>query len=342
MIPENEITLGPRYKIFIKRKLGNGAFGDVYQGQNKKDKTLVAIKVEKNKDERFSQLKNEANLLKYLSGCEGIPKIYFHAKTNKYSFLVMELLGPSLANLFLKNKNNLPLKHIINYSLQMLDRIEYIHQRHIIHRDIKPENFLISKNRFNQEIIYLIDFGLAKRFRDPKTGLHIHYKDGKSLTGTARFASIYTHLGIEQSRRDDLEGMIYTIIYLIKGKLPWQGLKAKSKEEKCQKIMEKKIDIPIEILCKGLHKNIGIILHYSRSLLFDERPNYEFIRNKLKEILNENKQNDNESFISCDKEISPESSNNNNISTTLEKRSDEYQKGDCKILDLKAHRDIKL
>ena len=334
MIPENEITLGPRYKIFIKRKLGNGAFGDVYQGQNKKDKTLVAIKVEKNKDERFSQLKNEAYLLKYLSGCEGIPKIYFHAKTNKYSFLVMELLGPSLANLFLKNKNNLPLKHIINYSLQMLDRIEYIHQRHIIHRDIKPENFLISKNRFNQEIIYLIDFGLAKRFRDPKTGLHIQYKDGKSLTGTARFASIYTHLGIEQSRRDDLEGMIYTLIYLIKGKLPWQGLKAKSKEEKCQKIMEKKMDIPIEILCKGLHKNIGIILHYSRSLLFDERPNYEFIRNKLKEILNENKQNANESFISCDKEISPESSNNNNISTTLEKRSDEYQKGDCKILDL--------
>ena len=149
MIPVNEITLGTRYKMFINRKLGNGAFGDVYQGQNKKDKTLVAIKVEKNKDERFSQLKNEAYLLKYLSGCEGIPKIYFHAKTNKYSFLVMELLGPSLANLFLKNKNNLPLKHIINYSLQMLDRIEYIHQRHIIHRDIKPENFLISKNRFN-------------------------------------------------------------------------------------------------------------------------------------------------------------------------------------------------
>ena len=333
---QNELNLGSKFKMFVNRKLGNGAFGDVYQGQNKKTKSLVAIKVEKNKNIRFSQLKNEASLLKYLSGCEGIPNIYLYAKSNEYSFLIMDLLGPSLENILIKNKNNLPLNKVINYGLQMIDRIEYIHQRHIIHRDIKPENFLVSKNKFNQEIIYLIDFGLAKRFRDPKTGLHIPYKDGKSLTGTARFASIYTHLGIEQSRRDDLEGMIYTLIYLIKGRLPWQGLKAKSKEEKCQKIMEKKIDIPIDILCKGLHKNFGIILHYCRSLLFDEKPNYDFIRKNLKETLNELNQNKNELFITCEKEISPETSNNNNVSTTLEKKSDECQKDDYKVLDLKA------
>ena len=332
---KNELNLGTKYKMYVNRKLGNGAFGDVYQGQNKKDKSLVAIKVEKNKNKHFSQLNNEASLLKYLSGCEGIPKIYLYAKFNEYSFLIMDLLGPSLENILIKNKNNIPLKKVINYGLQMIDRIEYIHQRHIIHRDIKPENFLIKKNKDNKEILYLIDFGLAKRFRDPKTGLHISYKDGKSLTGTARFASIYTHLGIEQSRRDDLEGMIYTLIYLIKGRLPWQGLKAKSKEEKCQKIMEKKIDIPIEVLCKGLHKNFGIILHYCRSLLFDEKPNYDFIRKNLKEALNELNQNKNELFISCEKEISPDTSNNNNVSTTLEKKSDEYQKGDYKVFDLK-------
>ena len=332
---KNELILGTKFKMFVNRKLGNGAFGDVYQGQNKKDKSLVAIKVEKNKNIHFSQLNNEASLLKYLSGGEGIPKIYLYAKFNEYSFLIMDLLGPSLENILINNKNNLPLKKVINYGLQMIDRIEYIHQRHIIHRDIKPENFLIKKNKENKEILYLIDFGLAKRFRDPKTGLHISYKDGKSLTGTARFTSIYTHLGIEQSRRDDLEGMIYTLIYLIKGRLPWQGLKAKTKEEKCQKIMEKKIDIPIDVLCKGLHKNFGIILHYCRSLLFDEKPNYDFIRKNLKEALNELNQNKNELFISCEKEISPDTSNNNNVSTTLEKKSDEYQKGDCKVLDLK-------
>ena len=204
---QNELNLGSKFKMFVNRKLGNGAFGDVYQGQNKKTKSLVAIKVEKNKNIRFSQLKNEASLLKYLSGCEGIPNIYLYAKSNEYSFLIMDLLGPSLENILIKNKNNLPLNKVINYGLQMIDRIEYIHQRHIIHRDIKPENFLINTNKQNKDILYLIDFGLAKRFRNPKTGLHIPYKDGKSLTGTARFASIYTHLGIEQSRRDDLEGM---------------------------------------------------------------------------------------------------------------------------------------
>lgn len=100
--------------------------------------------------------------------------------------------------------------------------------------------------------IYLIDFGLSKRFRDPKTGLHIPEKDGKSLVGTARYSSIYTHLGIEQSRRDDLEALAYSIIYLGKGTLPWQGIRAKNKNDKYQKILELKINTEIDELCKNL------------------------------------------------------------------------------------------
>ena len=137
--------------------------------------------------------------------------------------------------------------------------MEYLHKRHIIHRDIKPDNFLMGQNA-NQHLVYIIDFGLAKRFRDPKTGLHIAYRDGKSLTGTARYASIFTHLGIgniiilivEQSRRDDLESFGYILIYFLKGELPWQGIKAKTKKEKYSKILEKKLEINLNELCEGL------------------------------------------------------------------------------------------
>ena len=113
------------------------------------------------------------------------------------------------------------------FGIQALDRIEHIQSNDFLHRDIKPDNFLIGNKEPN--IIYMIDFGLAKRFRNPKTGAHIPWKDGKNLTGTARYASLNTHLGYEQSRRDDLEWLAYVMLYFVKGKLPWQGLAAKTK-----------------------------------------------------------------------------------------------------------------
>lgn len=97
----------------------------------------------------------------------------------------------------------------------------------------------------------MIDFGLAKRFKDPRTGQHIPYKSGKSLTGTARYASLNTHLGIEQSRRDDVEAVVYVLLYFLKGSLPWQGLTARNKNDKYKKIMEMKMSISAENLCRN-------------------------------------------------------------------------------------------
>jgi len=122
------------------------------------------------------------------------------------------------------------------FGIQALERIEHIQSCDFLHRDIKPDNFLIGNKKAS--LVYMIDFGLAKRFRNPKTGQHIPWKEGKNLTGTARYASLNTHLGYEQSRRDDLEGLAYVMLYFLKGKLPWQGLAARTKNEKYEKIKD--------------------------------------------------------------------------------------------------------
>ena len=165
----------------------------------------------------------------------------------------------------------------------MLNRLEFIHSRHIIHRDIKPENFLIGKGKKNS-ILYICDFGLAKRFRDKKTGMHIPHKEGKKFTGTACYASIYTHLGSEQSRRDDLESLAYILIYLSKGTLPWKSLKVKNKKERQAKILSKKINTNNDELCSGLPKEFSQFLQTIRDLHFEQRPDYDYLRGLLNKM----------------------------------------------------------
>ena len=147
----------------------------------------------------------------------------------------------------------------------------------MIHRDLKPDNFLIGIKK-EQYLVYAIDFGLAKRFRDPMTGMHIVYRDHKSLTGTARYASVNTHLGIEQSRRDDLESLGYVLMYFLRGSLPWQGLNAKNKKDKYDMIRDKKVATTIEMLGKGYPDEFTEYMTYCRKLKFDEAPNYEHVK----------------------------------------------------------------
>lgn len=132
--------------------------------------------------------------------------------------------------------------------------------------------------------VNMIDFGLAKRYRDPKTNMHIPYRENKNLTGTPRYASVNTHLGIEQSRRDDLESLGYILIYFCHGILPWQGIRARTKKEKYDKIQEKKRNMSPDLLCRGLKREFAIYLNYVRSLRFDDKPDYAYLRKLFRDL----------------------------------------------------------
>merc|ERR1712217_642131 len=189
--------------------------------------------------------------------------------------MALDLLGPSLEDLFGDCGRKFSLKTTLMLGDQMLNRVEYVHSKHYIHRDMKPENFLIGVGK-KSNLVYLVDYGLAKRYRNPKTMHHIAYHENSQLTGTARYASINTHLGIEQSRRDDLESIGYLLVYFARGGLPWQGLKANTKKEKYERIMAKKIATPVEALCKNLPEEFATFMRYCRSLRYEEMPNYTF------------------------------------------------------------------
>lgn len=197
--------------------------------------------------------------------------------------MVMDLLGHSLEDLFNLCHRRFSLKTVLMLADQMIQRIEYIHYKHFVHRDIKPDNFVMGFGE-NQKFVYMIDFGLAKRYRDPRNLHHIPIRFNKSLTGTARYASLNTHLGIEQARRDDLEALGYVLVYFIKGSLPWQGLKAATKEEKYEKILKKKRDTDIQTLCRDLPPEFSLYFTYVRSLQFEERPDYAYLRKIFHEI----------------------------------------------------------
>ena len=308
-----EVKIKNQYSFKSTDRLGGGSFGQIFKGINLKTKEEVAIKIE-SKNIETPQLLHESKILKILKDNEGFPKVYLLTPLDDVLIMVMELLGDNLQKL-LKNKpeQKFSLKTTLMLGIQILKRIKTLHENNFIHRDIKPENFTIGLKKM-KNVIYMIDYGLTRKYCDSHKN-HIPYKEGKNLTGTALYASIYTHKGIEQSRRDDLESLGYMLIHFCKGELPWMNVKAKNKAGKYRKIMEKKIEMKPEILCAGLIDEFREYFKYVRELQFTEEPNYELLfgllnnamkKNKIKNdfkfdwCLNENTNNSGEKFISTE------------------------------------------
>jgi len=278
------------HKRFV---IGSGSFGKVLYGTSLDKTKDYAIKFEKS-TVKHSVIKEEMKILQDLSGGEGIPKIHYYGSIDDYKVLVMDLLGPSLDKYLKFCDKRLSLETTVNFGIEMVNRIEYVHSKNYLHRDIKPNNFLLGKFYKNfdkvDNTVYIIDFGLSKSYVDPLTAKHYEYRDNSRFVGTPRYASLNTHLGIRQSRRDDLEAISYVLVYFLLGELPWQGIKAKTKSEKKEKIKNKKKRVSTNKLCEGLPAEFVTIVEHTKNLEFYDKPNYDYIRSLLGRIKNESNQ----------------------------------------------------
>ena len=267
-------------KYHCIQKIGKGSFGDIYKAEYNGE--MYALKFEKN---NFNQnlLENEAIIMNYLKG-PNIPHVKFYSSTLEYNILVMQLLGKNLKT-YLEEKKRFSLKTVCMLGYQIVSILENIHNKHILHRDIKPENFVMGLNGQSKNV-YLLDFGLAKKYRSSRTLRQIPFEVNKKIVGTPRYASISALKGHEQSRRDDLEAVGYMLIYLIKGKLPWQGITSKNKANRYRKLIQKKEKISSKELCRDLPEEFEKYISYTRDLGYLEQPDYEMLKGLFNQMLN--------------------------------------------------------
>lgn len=265
------------------KKLGEGSFGMIYKAEYNNE--YFALKFENRKNSQ-NLLESEAEIMSYLKG-PNIPYVKSYGYSGDYNILVMQLLGKSLEDLF-EERKKFSIKTVCLLACQMLTVLEYVHNHHIIHRDIKPDNFVMGLDDLSS-YLYLLDFGLAKKYRSSTTLIQYPMVFKKKLTGTARYASINALKGYEQSRRDDLESVGYVLMYLLRGILPWQGLQAKTKEDRYKKILEQKIVTNSYDLCYGFPNEFERYVEYTKNLEYTEEPDYDMCRGLFMRIMRREK-----------------------------------------------------
>lgn len=284
---------GPKFRI--GRRIGRGSYGELHIGKNMNTHEFVAIKLER-RNAPDPQLMVEWTLYQLLgssgeTAVDGFPRVFYYGPVDIgrtfYNGLVMELLCMDMECMFdAVCKRNFSLKTVLMLVLQMISRLEFVHSKNLLYVDIKPENFLVGLEGTPKEnIVHLVDFGLAKTYVDVRTKKHIPYHEGVSPSGTMRYMSVNAHMAREQSRRDDMEGLAYLFIYFMRGKLPWSGIKVKNEDDRFNKVGQIKKKTPPEVLCKGMPDEFPNYLKAVRKLRFDEAPNYKALKKPFEDLM---------------------------------------------------------
>ena len=264
------------------KKIGIGAFGDIYSVIDLNYNKSFAMKTE-NIEAEPKSLELEAYYLYNLQGGLGIPKIITYGHIKKYNILIETLLNESLYNIFIKNDKYCSLIDICLIGIQMLDRLEWIHSKNILYRDVKPENCLIGLKDPN--LIYIVDFGLCKRYRSSKTGKHIPLRQTGKFSGTMEYASSYVLKGNESSRRDDLISLGYMLIFLFKKNLPWKISIKGINRTKYLELINKKETNDNGLLFKNLPQEFVEYIMYTNNLKFEQAPDYSYLNSLFKRII---------------------------------------------------------
>jgi len=280
----DEFIVGRSVKTRVLRKINEGAFGEIHLGELVEDGRQVAVKLEV-QNTAHPQLLSEGNIYRHLQGGPGIPEVYwFGLHEPMYNVMVIDLLGPSLQDLFVYCGHKFTVKTTVLLVDQMLSIIEFFHKKQYLHRDVKPDNFLMGVgNKANQ--VFVIDLGLTKKIQRQRFSVgQIGCQLVHPMVGTVRYAGIHAHLGHEEGPRDDLESLAYVWAYFLRGSLPWQGLQARSRDEKFARIRDMKKLTKAADLFEGLPREFERYLDYVRGMRRDELPNYQRVRDVFRKL----------------------------------------------------------